>query len=290
MRKKIKYQGGITKMICQKRAERNKKSFRKGLAAIDISSLANTKQVDFEIISFSGAASFEDQVLSIFSFLVYAGVPAKWIIYSDKSYTEEQKQVFKSKFPFVSIVDWDVFDIVKESKTLSDYLKECHLGKKLNVIMGHPYNGQTIYLDSDILCYSNISSYLSSGLLSKGLWYAPDPMWGDVAGYFEIKRESIYPLNSGFLILNDKFNTGDILEYFESLEGKYHYFSEQSSFEYAFRKQNANMLDPRQFVIDSSDQFDFSTKYYPDSMAMRHYTTPVRHKIWQNGWKWHLKA
>src|SRR5476651_2234448 len=144
MRKKIKYQGGITKMICQKRAERNKKSFRKGLAAIDISSMANTKQVDFEIISFSGAASFEDQVLSIFSFLVYAGVPAKWIIYSDKSYTEEQKQVFKSKFPFVSIVDWDVFDIVKESKTLSDYLKECHLGKKLNVIMGHPYNGQTI--------------------------------------------------------------------------------------------------------------------------------------------------
>lgn len=286
MRKKIKYQGGITKVLCQKSAERHKKQFRQNIAKIAVP--VNPAEVDFEMISFSGATSFEDQVLSIISFLVYAGTPKKWTIYSDKSYTEEHKQVFKDKFAFVSVVDWDVYDYVRDNKLLGDYLKECHLAKKLNVIIGHPYQWQTIYVDSDIIFYKNISAYLNSGLLSTGLWYAPDPMWGDVEGYFKIKRESIYPLNSGFLILNKNFDPQDIFKYFESLHGKYHYFSEQSSFEYAFRKQQANLLDPRQFIIDSSDQFDFATKYYPDSIAIRHYTTPVRHKIWQRGWKWHL--
>jgi hypothetical protein len=290
MRGKIKYQGGITKALCQRRANLNKKLFRKSIDKIDISGMGTAKAVDFDIISFSGAASFEDQILSIFSFLVYAGTPEKWTIYSDKSYTEDHKKVFKSKFPFVEIVDWDVFDLVKNNKVLSDYLKECHLAKKLNIILGHPYTKQTIYLDSDIVFYKNICNYLNTGLLSKGLWYAPDTMWGDIEHYFKNKPASIYPLNSGLLILDQHFNIADVFEYLDNLKGNYHYFSEQSSFEYAFRKQNANMLDPRQFVIDSSDQFDFATKYHPADIAMRHYTTPVRHKIWQNGWKWHLKA
>ena len=50
------------------------------------------------------------------------------------------------------------------------------------------------------------------------------------------------------------------------------------------------MLDPRQFIIDSTDQFDFALKYYPESIAMRHYTSPVRHKMWQRGWQWHFKT
>lgn len=290
MRKKIKYQGGITKAWCQWLAGQNKKQFRKDIDKIDITDKVNPKSVDFEIISFSGAVSFEDQVLSIFSFLVYAGTPTKWVIYSDKSYTDEHKRIFKSKFPFVEVTDWDVFDLVRDNQVLSDYLKECHLAKKLNVILGHPYTRQTIYLDSDIIFYQNIDNYLKSGLLSKGLWYAPDTMWGNVDSYFINQVDSIYPLNSGLLILDKAFNTADSFEYLENLKGKFHYFSEQSSFEYAFRKQHANMLDPRQFIIDTADQFDFSAKYHPDSIAMRHYTTPVRHKIWQYGWKWHLKA
>ncbi|OCX54556.1 hypothetical protein BEL04_09985 [Mucilaginibacter sp. PPCGB 2223] len=291
MRKKIKYQGGITKALCQRKAERNKREFAKGINAIDISAMTNPETVNFEIISFSGASGFEDQVLSIFSFLVYAGTPVKWTIYSDKSYSQEQKQAFKNKFPFAAVVDWDEGKYIRENQLLADYLKECHLAKKLNAILSHPYDRQTIYIDSDILFYKNFAGYLESGLLDKGLWYAPDTMWGNnAANYFKHKTTSIYPLNSGLLIMDQSFNKADIFEYLESLKGKYHYFSEQSSFEYAFRKQDANVLDPRQFIIDTADQFDFATKYHPDEIAMRHYTGPVRHKMWQNGWEWHLKA
>lgn len=289
MRKKIKYQGGITKILCQKQAVRNKKLFLDNLSKIEISKSSKLARVNFEVISFSGAAGFEDQIISIYSFLFYAGTPIKWVIYSDGSYTADQKDILKELFAFVSVIEWDVYSHVADNAALSAYLKECHLAKKVNIILGHDYQHQTIYLDSDIIFYKNISTYLSHHLLSEGLWYAPDAL-GDIAQKFETNRESIYALNSGLLILNNHFNKKDVLDYFEGLQGNYHYFSEQSSFEFAFRKQRANILDPRQFVVDSSDQFDFSPKYYPDEIAMRHYTTPVRHKMWQKGWQWHFKA
>jgi len=287
MGNKIKYQGGITKFLCMKLAERNKAKFCKSLSENNFLSITNANKVNFDVISFSGAFSFEDQLLSIYSFVFYAGIPNNWIIYSDKTYTERHKNVFKKKFPFITILDWDIYNFTDNS-VFSEFLGVWPLAKKLNIIMGHNYQSQTLYFDSDIIFYKNMADYLNSKLLDSGFWYASDPMWGDVSQYFSVKRESLYPLNSGLLILNKDFNTKLIFEYLENLKGDYQYFSEQLSFEYAFRKQNANMLDPRQFIINSKDQFDFSTLYKPADIAMRHYTTPVRHKMWQYGWRWHF--
>lgn len=270
-----------------RQAERNKKSFGKNLSKPENYLTKRSQKVNFEIISFSGASNFEDQLLSIYSFLYYGGHPVKWTIYSDKSYTENQKEIFTKSFAFVEVKDWDIFEIVRNNKSINEYLSVCALAKKLNIILGHSYEHQTIYLDSDIVFYKNISSYLNNPLLSKGLWYAPDAL-GDIANYLSNEKDSIYRLNSGLLILNQDFDAEDIYSYFENLKGNYGYFSEQSSFEFAFRKQGANMLDPRQFIIDTSDQFDFDYNFYPDNIAMRHYTSPVRHKMWQKGWKWHF--
>ena len=286
MRNKLKFQGGFTRLFCRRKAEINKRAFGRHPSLPD-SLFLKSHELDFDIISFSGLSNFEDQILSIYSLLYYAGKPFKWTIYSDKSYTEVHKEIFKKKFDFVEVKDWDVYDLHNTIKPIGDYLKVCPLGKKLNIILGHDCKRQTIYMDSDIIFYKNSPYYLNNALLSKGLWYAPDAL-GDVGDYFSIKRESIYPLNSGLLIFNKSFNAEDIYEYLENLKGDYCYFSEQSSFEYAFRKQGANMLDPRQFVIDTSDQFDFSMTHHPGDVAMRHYTSPVRHKMWQKGWKWHF--
>ena len=48
-------------------------------------------------------------------------------------------------------------------------------------------------------------------------------------------------------------------------------------------------LDPRRFILDSGDQFDFSYLLPFDKIAIRHYTGPVRHKMWQAGWRNQLK-
>lgn len=283
---KIKYQGGLTRFLCIKQAAFQKKLFKKNLKVIKTIKFTEDT-LDFEIISFSGSANFEDQILSIVSLLFYVGKPIKWTIYSDKSYGLEEIQIFKELFDFVEVKEWDLYDYHIKIPEINKYFTHCVLAKKLNIILGHKNDKQTIYLDSDIVFYKNSSFYLKNSLLQAGLWYAPDAL-GNVGNYFSIKRDSIYPLNSGFLIINNNFIHEDIYIYLKGLENKYNYFTEQSSFEYAYRKQQANMLDPRQFVIDTADQFDFSMKYQPDEIAMRHYTSPVRHKMWQKGWKWHF--
>lgn len=287
MRKKIKYQGGLTRMLCRQQAAKNKEIFGKNVLLPKQLLTFKNNSIDFDVISFSGSANFEDQVLSIYSFLYTAGTPVKWTIYSDKTYTKEQKHALQKQFPFVEVADWDVYDFYKGDKHINEYLSVCAMAKKINLIVGHQYRRQTIYLDSDVIFYKNFTHYINGPFLKTGLWYASDAL-GDVTEYFSLPRDSMYPLNSGLLILNDTFDRSDISVYFENLKGTYGYFSEQSSFEYALRKQGAHMLDPRQFIIDSADQFDFAMKYFPEDIAMRHYTSPVRHKMWQLGWKWHF--
>jgi hypothetical protein len=284
--KKLKYQGAITKILSEKIASYQKKSFLRNSENI-FSELPQHGTVNFDIISFSGIDSFEDQLLSIYSFMYYAGIPKSWTIYSDKSYTIDHKNLFEKYFSFVSVIDWDVFTCINKHACLDEYLKFCHLAKKVNVILGHEYSGQTMYVDSDVIFYKHISYYLNSAVISKGLWYISDTL-ENAENHLSVSRENIYPLNSGFLILNNEFNKQDVITYFENLKGNFHYFSEQSSFEFAFRKQAANILEPADFIVDVSDQFDFSAKYSPDKIAMRHYVSPVRHKMWQSGWKWHF--
>ncbi|WP_207435363.1 hypothetical protein [Sabulibacter ruber] len=289
MKRKIKYQGGITKLLCQTKASWNKRKFIKGVLHKQKVSLHNRKHVPFEIISFSGSHGFEDQILSIMSMVHYAGTPPKWTIYSDGTYTNEQKSVFKTLFSFVEVKNWNALHQLDNIKVYQELLRVNVLAKKLNVILCHPHQNQTLFIDSDIIFYKNIPYYLNSHLLQQGLWYVPDTI-AEIGNHFNQARESFYPLNSGLLVINNTFDSRDIFLYLERLNNNFCYFSEQLAFEYAFTKQGANILDPRQFIIDSSDQFDFAMGYHPGKIAMRHYTGPVRHKIWQMGWKWHFNS
>lgn len=291
MKKKIKYQGGITRLICKKIALSQKEKFKKKIINTNsrFFEYSNSNRVDFDIISYSGSAAFEDQLLSLYSFVYYGGIPKSWVIYSDGSYTEEQIKIFKREFDFVEVLNWYHEGKFLDNKLILEWSKKFNFHKKLIAIIAHPLKRQTFYLDSDIIFYKNIKHYLEHTALQKGLWYVPDT-FGDMSKFFNGTTDYMYALNSGLLIFNKDFETEDLFIFLESLKGNYIYFTDQLAIEYAFRRQRADILDPRQFIIDSSDQFDFSTKYHPSEIAMRHYTTPVRHKMWQNGWEWHFKA
>lgn len=286
---KLKYQGGVTRLLCCKRAQWYKQQFKKELMHSGLPAINNSKPLDWEVISLSGCGGFEDQVLSIYSFLYYAGRPYKWTVYSDGTYTAEQKQLLSINFDFVVVKDWNCFPEYKRSKSIGAYLQVCALAKKINIVIGHSFERRTIYLDSDIVFYSNISQYLQAPVLTKGLWYASDVL-SLADSFLQLHPGALYPLNSGFLIFDHGFEKADVIDYMESLNGNFDYFSEQSSFAYAFIKQKAQVLDPRQFVNDTGDQFDFAMKYKANQIAMRHYTSPIRHKMWQNGWRWHFKG
>ncbi|MFP5042061.1 hypothetical protein [Parasediminibacterium sp. JCM 36343] len=243
------------------------------------------KPIEVDMLSFSGKVSIPDQILSIFSFLYYVGLPTKWTIYTDKTYTEEDKKTLLSLFPFCEILDWD------NSEPIDNVIYDCNnkyfLAKKLNAIINHPKKGITIYADSDIIFYSKFKKYITSPLIKPDNWFMADTLSDDDSKWFT--ENAFTRLNSGFFLFNTDFDNNDLIIFLKSLNGDFNaYFTEQLAFEYAFQKQNAKSLDARTFILDTGDQFSFDTPYLPSHIALRHYTSPVRHKMWQYGWRWHF--
>ena len=300
---KLKFQGGITKLFSSKIGELNKKKFTdfigQDISAI-VKSISATK-VLVSIVSFSSRNDFPEQVLSILSFLRYSGVPSSWTIYSDGSHTAEQKQLLVSIFAFVVLEERKLDHLEKipgafknslnrYKPFLLDYAKSRPLGKKLLYYLNHEVTSPTLFIDSDILFYQK--SFVLNCILKENFdgWYLPDADWGSLDSRYKQKNsEQLYQVNSGLFLLNKNIAVLEAgLDFLESLESNYEYFSEQTVMHILFRANGFYPLDPRLFVLNISDQFDFSYAYDRESIAVRHYTGPVRHKMWQKDWKWHL--
>lgn len=300
---KIKYQDGFTKLIASKLGQLNKARFSKNIEE-NLSSLSKTnndKKISISVISFSCKRDFYDQILSILSFLRYAGTPNSWIIYSDGSIEPYQINLLNKRFDFVEVIsiNWTNSISLKKyikgsfysiERELIDYAQHFPLGKKLFCFLNHPIEEPSLFLDSDILFYhrATVLQHLINDKISG--WYLPDPVWGCLdSRYKKNNPEQLYQVNSGFFFLQKEIShLDDGIDFFKSLRGKYEYFSEQSVFHILFRSNNFMPLDPRIFIISSKDQFDFAYLNSRENTAIRHFTGPVRHKMWQKNWKWQL--
>ncbi len=300
---KLKYQGGITKLISSKIGQKNKLKFARyvddNLAII--SKRCAQKEVQIDIASFSSNRDFYDQVLSILSFMKYVGTPESWTLYSDGSHTPAQIKLITTGFPFLKIkkTDWEerhndaveVKDSLMPYKEyLVDYAQKQPLGKKLFYYLNHPIKNPTLFLDSDILFYKKASDFHM--LLAEDVdgWFLPDFEWGCLDSRYKADySRQAYQINSGFFLLKTEIpNLNEGLEFLKSLDFNYEYFSEQTTFHMLFKDNGYMPFDPRIFILNSGDQFDFGYLSTRDKIAARHYTGPVRHKMWQRDWKWHL--
>src|SRR5689334_3605586 len=100
--KKIKYQGGLTKLITSTIGKKNKARFAKFIEQ-NLSSLRNkmhSQFVQLDVVSFSSSKDLYEQILSILSFLRYAGTPVSWTIYSDGSHSSDQIDLLNNGFEF----------------------------------------------------------------------------------------------------------------------------------------------------------------------------------------------
>ena len=104
---KIKGQGKVIKYLSGKIAASNRKKFsvaiNRNLDTI-ISKCHNGKRINIELVSFSSSRDFEEQIISILSFLKFVGEPDKWTIYSDGSHTQVNSMIL-GKFPFVNLIN-----------------------------------------------------------------------------------------------------------------------------------------------------------------------------------------
>ncbi|HKB45000.1 MAG TPA: hypothetical protein VKC90_11445 [Chitinophagaceae bacterium] len=301
--KKIKYQGGLTKLITSKIGNKNKKRFarfiKQNLSLVSNKIIGRYMQID--IVSFSSTYDFYEQVLSILSFLRYVGTPASWTVYSDGSHTEGQVKLLESGFEFIKVekIDWKNFKVLPDDckqallpykDQLLDYASKLPLGKRLYYYLNHKIKNPTLFLDSDILFYNKASVFNLVLREKVNGWYLPDADWGCLdSRYKEKNSKQLYQVNGGFFIFNQELtDLKEGLDFLKSLNFKYEYFSDQNIFHILFRSNDFMPLDPRIFILNSADQFDFSYLYTREEMAIRHYTGPVRHKMWQRDWKWQL--
>lgn len=304
--KKLPGQGGLTKKIATAIGKTNREKFKKRLE-LDLSKLVEqvnqNGKIAMELASFSSFNDYEEQVLSILSFVRYVGVPAKWTLYSDGSHTQEQIDQLENNFKFVTIKSINfselssIEDLCKDEikpyhKYILDYGKKFALGRRLFYYLHHKIEVPTLFIDSDILFYDKANSFdiiLTENPKPNG-WFMPDPVWGCLdSQYKERHTEQFYQVNAGFMLLTKEFDIiKNGLDFFKIMAYKYEYFSDQTIFHIILKDNSFMPLTPKTFILDAEDQFDFRYLHKPNEMAVRHYTGPVRHKMWQKDYKWHL--
>ncbi len=300
--KKIKGQGTLTKFITSKIAVINKRSFTKITHSLsDLKRIAllinNDRPIDLQVVGFSSLRDYPEQILSILSFVRYVGRPTSWTIYSDGSHTDKEIETIKSVFPFVTIIKNHINDLVNIKPALQPFKQELMhftenhvLGKKLFFYLNHKIDNPTLFLDSDVLFYEKAS--ILHPILHQNVagWYLPDAVWGCLdSRYTSETAQQLDQVNAGFVIMNAELpNLSDGLNFLKRINFTYEYFSEQTVMHIISKTNNFTSFDPKSFIVNSDDQFDFSYLYSRENIAVRHYTSPVRHKIWQRDWRWHL--
>jgi len=301
---KIKGQGTVIKKLASKKATTNKGVFKKEIfSSLDamVGKLGVTKNISMDIASFSSAKDFEEQVFSILSFLRFVGKPVKWTVFSDGSHKPEQVELLK-KLDFVVLEKHDWKDNLDQyskgkpamqpySKYFEHYAHQLPLGRRLFYYLNYPIERPTLFLDSDILFYEK--SEILEDLIASDVpgYFLPDATWGCLdSRYKKEHKPEMYQVNGGFFLFNKELEkTEKAYKFLESLDCKYEYFSDQNLFHILLLDNNFVPFDPRTFILNSGDQFKWKNDYQPSDMAIRHFTGPVRHKMWQNDWKWHLK-
>jgi hypothetical protein len=304
--KKLPGQGGLTKKVATAIGKANRAKFSKEIESNWTNLLKNVNPknpIAMEVVSFSSCNDYPEQILSILSFVKNLGVPLKWTIYSDGSHTDVQRKQMSNDFGYVEIksINWEGLTSIEEfccedlkpyHKYVLDYAQNHAFGKRLFYYLNHPINDPTLFIDSDILFYEKANAFeilINENPKANG-WFMPDAVWGCLdSRYKETHLEQTYQVNAGLMFVLKKFdNYKKALDFYKVLDSKYEYFSEQTIINILLKDNSFMPLTSKTFILDSGDQFDFSYLNKPKEMAVRHYTGPVRHKMWQKDYKWHL--
>ncbi|MFB2877853.1 hypothetical protein [Floridanema aerugineum] len=250
--------------------------------------ISQVRKVEVNVFSLSCDRDLPEQVASIRSFIRYVGIPEKFTVVSDGSYSERSCQLLRQIHPCVNIVTLD--SIVKDDlpKSIIDYAQNSPMGKKLIVEFSMPIDKATIYVDSDVLFFPDaeeIANLCES--IEKKPRYLPDCAEAFDDRIFRHTWEKSNPVNGGFIWLQKPLNWEIAVERLLQLENTPNYFTEQTMLHLTMHRNNAIPLCPNKFILRLDDQFIYADKYTNNKIALRHYVNPVRHKFWlsQEIWK-----
>lgn len=242
--------------------------------------IEQTRAIPVAVYAFSCERDLPEQVASIRSFIRFVGVPDSFTVVSDGSYSTESRHLLSKISSCVNVLDLKSIVSNNLHRFIYDYANQHPLGKKLATLMSIPIKKPTIYADSDILFFPGANTIINiANLIDRKPWYLPDCAFA-LDDRLLNDSERVASVNSGFMLLKQPLNWEMPLERLKRLAGISNYFTEQTIVHLAMHNNQALPLCSSKFIVALDDQFIYSDKYADNSIALRHYVNPVRHKIW----------
>ncbi|MGB0564354.1 MAG: hypothetical protein ACPGVO_21530 [Spirulinaceae cyanobacterium] len=247
--------------------------------------LPAARSLDATLYSLSCQRDFPEQVASLRSFLSYVGIPQRYVIISDGSYTDAAIQQLERLHDCVQVVELLAFANPDLPPPVFDYMRSNAMGKKLLAILSIPIEGPTVYTDSDISFFPGATSLAT--LLqdpNQPSYYLPD---NDPAFDTRILKpgEEANPINGGFIIFKQQPDWQMAMARFLALREPPNYFTEQTMMHLTLHQLGAKPLPRDRYIMGREDEFRWPDQYAGPEIVLRHYVTPVRHKFWGN-WRY----
>ncbi|MBW4560108.1 MAG: hypothetical protein KME32_02940 [Mojavia pulchra JT2-VF2] len=245
--------------------------------------IKTTRKVPLSVYAFSCERDLPEQVASIRSFIRHIGIPERFIVISDGSYTDSSCKLLRRIHPCVEITPFT--KLIKEDlpQCVTDFAQIHPLGKKLAALLSIPVNGATIFTDSDILFFpggTNLNNFTS--LDHKYCRYLPDCSASLDERLIYDEDERLKPVNSGFILFNYELDWSFAIERLANLQDLPVYFTEQTIVHLTIHHNHGRPFCSQKYVLSVEDQFVYSDKFASKKIALRHYVNDVRHKFWWN--------
>jgi hypothetical protein len=247
------------------------------------------RKVNVNVYSFSCQRDLAIQVANIRSFIRHVGIPNKFTVISDGSYSPNSSRIISQINACVDVVEWKDLATGNIPEFIWDYALNhpqksvMAMWRRMAVLMSIPIEQPTIYTDADILfcpggeeiinlCESDDSSP----------WYLPDCLASLDERILLHDHEKINPVNAGFFLLKQQIDWLKPLNRVAELVDSPIYFTDQTVVHLAMHNAQAKPLNQEKFVLNVDDQFNYADNYDNRKIALRHYVSDIRHKFWLN--------
>lgn len=245
--------------------------------------IKQNRQIDITVYSFSCERDLSEQVASIRSFICNIGIPERFIVISDGSYSDSSWKLLRHIHPCVEVISFPKLVRDDLPQCVTNYAQIHPLGKKLAALMSIPVNGATIYTDSDILFFpGGIDLNKYTNLDDKLCNYLPDCSASLDERLIYDENEKLNPVNAGFLLFNHELDWSFAIERLTNIQGKPIYFTEQTVVHLTIHHNQGKPFCSQKYILNVEDQFIYPDKFASSEIALRHYVNDVRHKFWLN--------
>ena len=238
------------------------------------------RALDIDVFAYSNEAMLPEQIASVRSFLKYAGRPNNFTIVSDGTHRPHFVWLLQEVDSCIRVMR--ARDFLPEQSSSRDYFANHPTGKQLALIMSLPRERPALYLDADVLFFPGavaladlLHNYDAPALYLRDCQAAGDER------LLRDPAEAADPVNTGVIFFCQKLDWSSAIERLQQLGGAPNFFTNQTVTHLAMHSNGARPLDPAKFVLQLDDQFQFADRYANDSIILRHYVNPVRHKFWE---------